>query len=142
MPRPKLDKPTPIDYAVMFGGPILFLLVAFLGIRSLLGPAPPVHAVQKLRDGVVRVGMRESEVLMAVGEPKGIVDKPDGGFTYRYQRSAWDPQRNTFIEEDAYVDFTPDGTVASVAFDSKIPSLSGTTAQRPQRSPGPRPVPA
>jgi hypothetical protein len=121
MPTPKLEKPKPIDYAVMFGGPIVFLLIAFLGIRSLVGPPPPVHAVQRLRDGAVRVGMTEAQVRQAVGEPKGTLDKLDGGFAYRYQRSTWDTQRNTFLEEDAYVDFSPEGAVTAVSFDSRTP---------------------
>ncbi len=111
----------PIDYAVMFGGPILFLLVAFLGVRSLVGPPAPVSAVQRLRDGVVKVGMTESEVVRAAGPPKGITEKPDGGTTLRYQRSAWDAQRSTFLEEDAYVDLSPDGVVTAVAFDARVP---------------------
>lgn len=121
MARPKLDKPKPIDYAVMFGGPILFLLVAVMGIRSFLGPPPPVQVVQRLRDGAVKPGMTENEVLAAVGEPKGRIEKPDGGFAFRYQRSAWDSQRNTFLEEDAYIDFSAGGTVTGVTFDSRVP---------------------
>ena len=105
----------------MFGGPLVFLAIAVLGIRMLMGPAPPTQAVQRLRDGAVRTGMSESEVRRLVGEPKGTIEKSDGGYTYRYQRSAWDSSRNTFLEEDAYVDFSASGTVTSVVFDSRIP---------------------
>lgn len=121
MSRPKLDKPKPIDYLVMFGGPILFLLIAVAGIRSLMGPPPPVQVVQRLRDGAVKVGMTENEVLATVGQPKGRVEKSDGGFTYRYQRSAWDSQRNTLLEEDAYIEFSAGGSVTGVTFDSRVP---------------------
>ncbi|MGV3618108.1 MAG: hypothetical protein ACO1SV_22510 [Fimbriimonas sp.] len=121
MPRAKLDKPKPIDYAVMFGGPILFLLIAFFGIRTFVGPPPPVQVVQRLRDGAVKVGMTEAEVLATVGEPKGTIEKSDGGFTYRYQRSAWDSARSTFLEEDAYIEFSSSGTVTGINFDSRVP---------------------
>lgn len=121
MPRPKLDKPKPIDYVVMFGGPLIFLVIAFFGIRSLVGPAPPTQVVQRLRDGAVKVGMTEAEVLSVAGEPKGRIEKSDGGFTFRYQRSAWDTQRNTFLEEDAYIEFSSAGTVTGITFDSRVP---------------------
>jgi hypothetical protein len=119
--RSKLDKPKPIDYAVMFGGPLIFLLIAFVGIRSFVGPPPPVPVVQRLRDGAVKPGMTEGEVLAAVGPPKGRLEKGDGGFAYRYQRSAWDSQRSTFLEEDAYIDFSAGGTVTGITFDSRVP---------------------
>ena len=127
MAKPKLDRPKPIDYAVMFGGPILFLGLAWIGIQSLLGPAPPVSAVQKLRGGAVKVGMKEPEVRAAVGGPVGLSDRADGGFTYRYQGSSWDNGRQTFAEEDAYVDFSSSGQVTAVTFESRVPPTSADT---------------
>jgi hypothetical protein len=75
-----------------------------------------------MREGAVKVGMTEADVLSKVGKPKGIVDKADGGYTYRYQSSAWDPDRKVPLEEDAYVEFTGSGTVSSITFDSRIPT--------------------
>lgn len=112
----------------MFGGPLLFLAIAWVGITSLLGPPPPASPVQKLRSGWVKPGMTESEVLAAVGKPAGESERPAGGFTYRYQGSAWDNERRTFLEEDAYVDFSATGQVSSVTFEARVPP---TSADRP-----------
>jgi len=120
--RPKLDKPKPFDYAVMIGGPAVFLLLAWLGVTSLIGPPPAVNPVQRLRTGMVKAGMTQSEVERLVGPPRAVVDGEEGRVSYRYQKSTWEPDRRTFIEEDAYVDFGPDGTVSGVSFDSRTPS--------------------
>lgn len=108
----------------MFGGPILFLLIAFFGLRALVGPGPVESPVQKLRNGAVSVGMREDEVLSKIGRPKSATERPEGGFTYRYQRSSWDNQRSTMLEEDAYVDFSAGGTVTGITFEARTPPIN------------------
>lgn len=106
----------------MFGGPLLFLVIAIVGIRSLLGVGAP-DAMTLLREGAVKVGMTEREVVRAVGEPRVVVEKETGGFTYRYHRGAWDVQRNVFREEDADVEFSPGGRVSSISFHETVPPL-------------------
>lgn len=108
----------------MFGGPALFLIIAIVGLRALLGPIPEPHPVQRLRDGVVSAGASEAEVLKKIGRPHSVAERDGGGFSYRFQRSAWDPGRMTFMEEDAYVDFSSDGRVSSISFESRIPEPS------------------
>jgi hypothetical protein len=123
-PPPTRDKPAAVDYAVMFGGPAVFLAIVYFGMTSLIGPPPPPNPVDRLREGAVRPGMTEGQVLRNVGRPKGIMDGSDG-YTYRYQRSSWDPQRRLFVEEDAYVDFDDSGRVARISFDSRVPTPAG-----------------
>lgn len=111
----------PIDYAFMIGGPIVFLLIAWIGVMQLLGPAPAENPVAKLRRDVVKAGMPEAKVIELVGPPKGIEPLSNGGYSFRYQRSGWNQEQKTLQEEDAYVDFTASGTVSSVNFDSREP---------------------
>ncbi|MFZ4506990.1 MAG: hypothetical protein ACOYON_04750 [Fimbriimonas sp.] len=124
----KREPMTPLDYSVMFGGPILFFVIAWFGVTQLLGPAPRVNPVEKLRREAVKPGMTESQVIAEVGQPKSIETSPSGGYSFRYQRGVWNPDRKTFVEEDAYVDFTSGGTVLAVNFDSREPRLPGDPA--------------
>jgi hypothetical protein len=124
VPKPKLDKPTPLDYLVMFGGPILFIIIFAVGILSLLGPAPPKPPVQRLREGVVQIGMSAAEVRQRVGAPKAVTERADGGTTFRYEQSTWDNARGVFLEEDGYVDFSAGGTVTAVTFEARVPPTS------------------
>jgi hypothetical protein len=105
----------------MIGGPVLFLLIAWWGLRALAGGTLPDTPIQRLRDGAVRPGMSQSEVVKAVGPPKVQVERESGGLTFRYMGSTWDTQRATFLEEDAYVDFGSDGRVSAVSFESRTP---------------------
>jgi len=119
--QPRLGKATPLEKAFLFGGPIAFLAIAWFMATSFLGPAPQVSTVRKIKEGAVKAGMSEVEVLKVAGEPKGRIDKPDGAFTYRYQSSAWDPDRKTPLEEDAYIEFSANGFVTTLTFDSRVP---------------------
>jgi hypothetical protein len=109
------------DYVVLYGMPILFLALAALLVSLYLGQSPQVGVVQQIRNGAVKAGMPEQEVLQRAGPPKGIVEREDGGYTYRYQSSAWDPERRVPIEEDAYIEFGPTGVVGNITFDSRVP---------------------
>ncbi len=110
MSKSALGKPTAMDYAVMIGGPLAFLLLAVLGILWVLGPGPPPNPVKLIREGAVKNGMSAAEVRRAVGEPKSVVSRPDGGVTWRYRRGTAEP----FVEDDAYVDFGASGHVIGV----------------------------
>lgn len=105
----------------MIGGPLLFMIVAVWGLRQLSGPPANVPPVERLRDGSVRPGMTEEEVVKIAGRPKSVSEGADGRTTYRYMDSAWDVQRGTFVEEDAYVDFDSRGQVSNVTFESRTP---------------------
>ncbi len=87
----------------------------------MLGSTGPDDPVKLLRNGVVKVGMSQQEVESKVGLPKYTMDRESGGITFRYQHGTWDVERKQFMEEDAFVDFTADGTVSSISFDSKVP---------------------
>lgn len=117
----------PADYVVLYGMPILFLALAALLVSLYIGQSPQVGVVQRIRNGAVKPGMSEQEVLQRAGPPKGVVEREDGGFTYRYQSSAWDPERRVPIEEDAYVDFGSSGVVGNVTFDSRVPEPAPST---------------
>lgn len=111
----------PIDWAVVVGGPVVFLAIAWFGLQAIIGPGPDPNPVAELRAGKVRPGMRESEVLQRVGRPTAVVENEDGTFYYRYQHSAWRPEDKTPIEEDGYVDFSASALVTNVSFDSRTP---------------------
>ncbi len=116
-----MKKLTTIDYAVMFGGPAIFIAIAILGIRSLLGSAPVHDSVKLLRDGAVKPGMTQTEVVSKVGQPKSTVENTNGSLTFRYQHGTWDADRHTFVEEDGYVDFDQNETVSGVSFEARTP---------------------
>jgi hypothetical protein len=128
-----------VDYLVLYGMPILFLALATFLVSLYLGQAPQVGVVQRIRNGAVRPGMTEQEVLQRAGPPKGVVNREDGGFTYRYQSSAWDPERRVPIEEDAYIDFSSSGVVGNVTFDSRVPDPA-TSTESPAGSSGSTPA--
>lgn len=111
MSRRQLSPPTPLDYAIMIGGPLAFLLFAILGMYWVLGPAPPPNPVKLIKDGAVKAGMTYAEVERVVGPPKSIEVRPDGGITWRYRHGTAEP----FVEEDAYVDFGTSGRVINVS---------------------------
>ena len=119
--RNPLGKPTAFDYLVMIGLPIAFLGIAFWGIVSLMGPAPPANPVSLLKKGVVKIGMSRDQVVGHVGEPKSIETSPDGSFAFIYHRGTEEP----FVEEDATVSFTQDGFVRGVSFQKTAVPLPG-----------------
>ncbi|MCW5943766.1 MAG: hypothetical protein KIS66_16155 [Fimbriimonadaceae bacterium] len=108
-----LGTPTRVDYAVMIGGPIVFMLILWFGVNWIVGPGPPPRPIQKLKAGVVKNGMTSEQVIAQVGPPAGIVESPDGSFTYRYQGTGED----AFLAEDAFVDFGAGGRVVNVTFE-------------------------
>lgn len=119
--RSPLGRPTAFDYVVMIGLPIAFLGIAFWGIVSLMGPAPPANPISLLKKGVVKIGMTRDQVVGEVGEPKSIEASPDGSFAFVYHRGTEEP----FVEEDATVSFTQEGFVRSVSFQRTAVPLPG-----------------
>ena len=115
--RSALGKPTAVDYLAMIGGPIAFLAIAIWGILWLLGPAPPPNPVSKLKGGAVRPSMTQRQVVDAVGEPKSIEPRPDGGVDWVYHRGTAEP----YVEEDASVTFNAQGSVVRVSFEKSSP---------------------
>ncbi|MDR3689282.1 MAG: hypothetical protein P4L46_07885 [Fimbriimonas sp.] len=118
-----MKKLSAVDYAFMIGGPLVFLLLAVILIRSLLGGTGPENPVTMLREGAVKTGMSEMQVENIVGPPKSTTENPNGGTTFRYQHGAWDSDRRTFLEEDAYVDFDASDQVSGISFESRTPPL-------------------
>jgi hypothetical protein len=111
----------PIDWAFLIGGPIVFLAIAWFGLNAIIGPGPAPHPVALLRAGRVTPGMTEGEVRALLGPPKADITQEEGKYYFRYQRSSWQSDTKTFVEEDAYVDFESDGRVSGVSFESRTP---------------------
>lgn len=111
----------PIDWAFFIGGPALFLAIAWFGLQAIIGPGPAPSAIQKLKAGVITPGKTAEDVLKSIGNPKATVEKADGTYYFRYERSAWSGETKTFAEEDAYVDFDSTGRVTGVSFESRTP---------------------
>jgi len=81
MRRPQLPPLRPIDYAFLIGGPIVFLLIAVLGMRVVVGPIPPPSPVQRIKDGEITQGMSLDDVVKKLGKPKEITTAPSGDST-------------------------------------------------------------
>jgi hypothetical protein len=117
----KKEKLTAIDYIVMFGAPIAFLLITYFWLSALLGPPIPPNAVDLLRTGTVRIGMTAQQVHRLVGPPRGIEPRADGGQTYHYHRGSAEP----FVEEEAFVDFNEAGVVVGIRFERVVVPVPG-----------------
>lgn len=98
---------------VLYGMPILFFAIAWWGITSLLGPAPPPKPVNLIRDGAAQPGMLIDRVVEKVGVPKSIETYPDGTQGYVYHQGTAEP----FVEEEATVVVSENGVVLRVAIE-------------------------
>src|SRR5512132_3716760 len=94
--RSVLGKPTAIDYVFMFGGPILFLAIAFWGILWVLGPVPAPNPITLIKKGEVKVGMSQGQVERVLGEPKSTEPQADGSVNWIYHHGTEEP----YVEED------------------------------------------
>ena len=119
--RSRLQKLGPVDYAFLFGGPILFLLVAYFGLMAIIGPAPRPNPVALLRSGTVSVGMDADEVVRKLGPPNATEQRPDGGLVLHYTRTAMDS--GTVSSDEGLVDVGQDGHVTGIRFDRSTPPL-------------------
>lgn len=110
-----------IDYVVMIGGPLAFLLIFWLGVRMIMGPITEPSPVKKLRDGEIAIGTPMAEVEKELGRPNQVVELPDGGFRFVYTRTVFEEQTRSDSLDEAVVEFTPTGRVQSIRFDRSTP---------------------
>lgn len=115
------QKLQPIDYAVMFGGPIVFMLIFWLGVRLIIGPVPEASPVKRLREGEIQIGARLVDVDKKLGRPNKVVEKAGGGFQYIYTRTVYEEATKSDSLDEAIVEFSPEGRVQSIRFDRSAP---------------------
>jgi len=118
MRRAKLQ---PIDYAVIVGGPIAFLLILWFGIHAILGPAPRPNPVQLLRDGAIEIGAPMNEVTQKLGRPSRVQTTEDGTIRYIYTRTVFEQATRSDSLDEAVIEFTPSGRVQAISFDRSAP---------------------
>lgn len=116
LPRDKLK---PLDYAVMFGGPIAFLVIFWLGVRFIGGPVPEASPVKKLRDGEIEIGAKIVDVQKELGRPSKVQEMADGSYRLIYTRTVFDPATKSDSLDEAVIEFTPTGRVARIRFDTE-----------------------
>lgn len=121
--KARLPKLQPIDYLFMIGGPILFLVVAFFGMRAVIGPVPRPSAVQRIKDGEIKPGTPVSQVLHELGTPQSVSTNPDGSTTLIYTRTVADPDLQV---EEGIVQVTQSGEVLSTTVDRQLPTRPGS----------------
>lgn len=114
------QKLLPIDYTVIIGGPMICLLIIWLGIRCIVGPGPRPSPIQMLRDGVIEIGAPMSKVQDKLGRPGRMQELPDGGFIFVYTRTVLESSGSDSLDE-ASVQFTPSGRVERITFDRSSP---------------------
>jgi outer membrane protein assembly factor BamE (lipoprotein component of BamABCDE complex) len=118
------QKLQPIDYAVMFGGPIVFLLIFWIGVRLITGPVPEPSPVKKLREGEIQIGAKMTEVAEKLGRPNQVFELEDGRYRYIYTRTVYEVETKSDSLDEAVVEFTSDGRVQSIRFDRSAPPKS------------------
>ena len=118
----------PIDYAVMFGGPILFFLIFWLGIRTMIGPVPEVSPVKRIRDGEIAKGAKMADVQKLLGRANEITELPDGTFRFVYTRTVYEPTTKGDSLDEGIVEFSPEGRVLRTYTSNEEPPKTGTTA--------------
>ena len=122
--RPKLPDLRPIDYLFLIGGPVLFFLIAVVGLRAIVGPIPQPNPVQRIRDGEFKSGDNLTDVLKKLGAPKSITTNPDGSMTVIYTRTVADGDLQ--IEEGVLtVDST--GHIVETHVDRQLPTKPTTS---------------
>jgi hypothetical protein len=119
--RPKLKA---IDYVVMIGGPLIFLLIFWLGVRVIMGPVPEASPVKKLREGKIAIGSRMVDVEKELGRPNQVVELEDGGYRFVYTRTVYESQTRSDSLDEAVVEFTPTGRVQKISFEQTTPPSS------------------
>ena len=133
MPLPKrFENLKALDYAVLFGGPITFLLVAWFGLSALAGPAPRANPIKLLQDGAVTVGTPVNKAIEKLGKPTSIQEKEDGSYVLHYLRTSLD--NASLSSDEALIDVSEGGTVTGIRFDRSAPPLPGSAGAGEQRS--------
>lgn len=111
----------PIDYAVLIGGPVAFLLILWFGLQAILGPAPRPNPVKLLREGAIAIGAGAGEVTSKLGKPSRVQEIEGGGFRYIYTRTVFEESTRSDSLDEAVVEFTPNGRVMGFSFDKSAP---------------------
>lgn len=114
------QKLQPIDYAVIIGGPLVCLLIIWIGIRGIVGPAPRPSPVQMLRENAIEIGTTMSEVEKKLGRPSRVQTQPDGSYLLIYTRTVLESSGSDSLDE-ATIELTPEGRVQSIRFDRSSP---------------------
>jgi hypothetical protein len=117
----------PIDYAVMFGGPILFFLIFWVGIRAMIGPVPEVSPVKRIRDGEIAIGAKMTDVQKLLGRANEIVELPNGNFRFIFTRTVYEAATQGDSLDEGIVDFSPEGRVLRAWATREEPPKPGTT---------------
>jgi hypothetical protein len=116
----------PIDYAVMFGGPLAFLLIFWIGVRGIIGPVPEASPVKKLRDGDIAIGAKMADVQKELGRPTRVQELEDGSFRYIYTKTVYEQETKSDSLDEATIEFTPTGRVMRITFDRSTPPATGS----------------
>jgi len=119
------QKLQPIDYAVIVGGPLVCLLIIWLGIRGIVGPPPRPNPVQLLHDNGVEIGATMTEVERKLGKPSRVQSQPDGSYWLIYTRTVLEASGSDSLDE-ATLELTPGGRVQSIRFDRSSPPVGAT----------------
>lgn len=119
----RLPKLRGFDYAVLFGAPIAFFLVAFFGLRAIVGPIPEVSPVQRIKDGEVKTGDNLDHVRKLLGPPKSIESRDDGSMTLTYVRTVADPDLQV---EEGIVSLDATGHVSESHVGRQLPTKPST----------------
>jgi hypothetical protein len=106
---------------VMFGGPIIFLLIFWIGVRAIIGPVPEKSPVERLRNGDIAVGASLATVQKELGRPTRLQELPDGGFRFVYTRTVYESATKSDRLDEAEVEFDAMGKVQSIRFDPWTP---------------------
>lgn len=111
----------PVDYAFMIGGPLLFILIFWLGVRMILGPVPESSPVNKLRDGKIAIGATMDAVQKELGRPSRTQFLEDGSTLFVYTRTVYEASTRSDSLDEAVVEFTPGGRVMNIRFERSTP---------------------
>lgn len=118
-----MNKRGPADYFFLYVLPVLFLVVAWWGITSLLGPSPPVRAVSVLKKANIQVGMPIDSIIELVGKPDSIESYPDGTLGYVWHQGG----SEAYSEDEATLTVNGSGFITRVRFERVIaPANSGS----------------
>ena len=115
------QKLTKLDYFVMIGGPVLFFVIFWIGVKLIIGPIPDPSPVQKLRDGRIAIGTRMIDAEKELGRPSRVQQLPDGGSLFVYTSTVYEEGTKSDSLDEATIQFTPGGRVEAIRFDRSAP---------------------
>jgi hypothetical protein len=124
----RLPKLRVVDYLVLFGAPIVFFLIAFLGLRAIVGPIPKPSPVQRIKDGEIKAGESLDNVTKRLGTPKSVETRDDGSMTLTYTRTVADPE---LLVEEGIVTIDSTGRVIESHVGRQAPTPTESTTASP-----------